>query len=773
MSSWPCKTAAYVTGNSGTTTNERPDDFGVYTNFPNTVTPRSTFFSSLYLRATEDQKVAEMENCLAQTKGWLELLYVKYKACITASGTKNDKDTCTTQKTTCDTAQHDFEISRCWWAVDHDFHCHSYVHCVETELAADKCKYLCRDVRALTERNKRDYETGERIQCLLESLFGTPNPSWAPDVTFDATNSTTWPLTPRQTNNTLLLTDDDATAEWVKFCHGESSAYTQAQVVSKFYFGGATAPTAAWAAAGVDVTNTSNVDITFDHILDYEKRYFDLKCTGDNNANDVAHASSRMFGLRLPIKTSGSPDVVYTLSEMTNVATATAVWDLNNYVKNPRTSSSPFGLGYADCTSGGLPNETNYNMTAGYLQTESGVFSVTNDASNQWCNEMVDLNTLKYSLNLQTQWTNFNDGAHGQTTAAAGSAWHANSAGNAYDGGVLYLTKQAQALGFSNHPSGGFDCTELPVPGETANCARGEISRYPYRGCWADVYRSDSLRVEVPFCDDGTITALSHASFFLGQVEDYESGGSTSKGCAAAYDRVNKAGALASSQTGCQADTSVTSWVQNSGSYFDTSGRHGNTNYDHADSIIGTCCVDYTGISGTAFSSNRDSTFDPNDSDGFREAYPDSSVAYTTYDCLGKYMFTHAEREAAFGSDKQVGNNYYGATSNADLTGFNTGDSGSVLGYWHPNNEYSDTFSAATVNTTGDLTSQTVTNLNDKNEWSISSDIQGYYKVVASTETLGTQCNLRALTGNTGSYERRGNTSKIASGSVGAVFSQS
>jgi len=392
---------------------------------------------------------------------------------------------------------------------------------------------------------------------------------------------------------------------------------------------------------------------------------------------------------------------------------------------------------------------------------------------------MVDFDTLKYSLNLQTQWADFDDGAHGQTAGnAAGSAWHANSAGAEFDGAVLYLTKTAYTDLSMNDTTGGlaggFDCTELPVPGETANCARGEISRYPHRGCFADVYRGDSLRVEVPFCDDGTITAKSHASYYLENVPQAMRTKNNVQvevsGCEAAL--VDPVNTLKTGQASCNADESVTSFTAASGGYFNISGSHGNTNYNHADSIIGTCCVDYDGVSSSLFADNRDSYFqaDSNiDDSRFREAFPSGSTAYNTYDCLGKYMFTHAEREAAFGSDKQVGNDYYGASTNADLAGFNSADTGSALGYWHKNQDYSDTFSRASVDSNGDLTSTDSNNLAAQNEWSISSDIQGYYKVVASTEVLGTQCSLRSLDAT--SY-RRGSGSKVATSSLDGVFSQ-
>merc|ERR1712060_34156 len=201
--------------------------------------PREDAFAPAYLRATTDIEVAEMENCLFQTKVWLEQLYSQYRKCVTehkqeynnankASEDKNAEGPCTTKRHECDKAQHDFEIARCWWAVDHDYHCTSYVNCVKQYFVDSyHCKTLCKDVREITARNKADYETGERIQCLLETLFGSVNPSYSTS-TYNASDDKTWPLRPRNANNTRLLetnkTDSDETAEWVKWCHGDDTA---------------------------------------------------------------------------------------------------------------------------------------------------------------------------------------------------------------------------------------------------------------------------------------------------------------------------------------------------------------------------------------------------------------------------------------------------------------------------------------------------------------------------------------------------------------------
>merc|ERR1719277_2603169 len=112
-------------------------------------------------------------------------------------------------------------------------------------------------------------------------------------------------------------------------------------------------------------------------------------------------------------------------------------------------------------------------------------------------------------------------------------------------------------------------------------------------------------------------------------------------------------------------------------------------------------------------------------------------------------MFTHAERESAFGSNMKIGHAYYetDSTANADF------NSGEANGYWHKNTDYASELrdldaygkdSNGASDATDAQKDAELLALNGKNEWSISSDIQGAYKVVASTDVLGTTCALRS-----------------------------
>lgn len=270
--------------------------------------------------------------------------------------------------------------------------------------------------------------------------------------------------------------------------------------------------------------------------------------------------------------------------------------------------------------------------------------------------------------------------------------------------------------------------------------------RYPYRECWVDVYRSDELRAEVPFCDipqknGGTETAtaqFSHASFF----------GKTT-GCKDSAKAPSTTLSSSSSLVSCSADMTVTNWdIDASGAFY--------SDFDHATSIIGTCCTnaEHADTKTTINQALTTAGVYDQTKGTYKEAIPDPDAAgnaYDEYSCDGKYMFTHAEREAAFGSDREVGHNYYSDVESNTFGGFNSfDDSGKALdsdGYWYKNNDYASEFqslSGAAQNTYAATTVASDSALQTKNEWSISSDIQGIYKVVASTDILGTTCTLRS-----------------------------
>jgi len=424
---------------------------------------------------------------------------------------------------------------------------------------------------------------------------------------------------------------------------------------------------------------------------------------------------SRMFGLRLPL---ASEDDTKTTTEL----------DLNDpdtakaYGKHPRQPGeygqpgvSPFGNGYADCKPGKFPQhngetDVTYIVKDGkYISLNAAEVPAYNNVApgfQQNCNEMTPFNDAEYSLKLQSQWDHFHSGLDSYTTSdLPGPAWHPKVA-EKFKGGVLYLSEKAEEVLRADdksksalHDGLPFDCTEVPVPGEKKLCSKTDILRYPFRQCWVDTYRSDSLRAVVPYCDisvtvDNVIketVSVSHASFY----------GPT--GC--------KGTDKTELKTSCAADEDVTTWHTDSNAFGYT-----HTSYKHdGNSIIGKCCQAQT---------------------SFFEAFPNVKEATSEYECENRYMFTHAEREAAFGSKDTLGNNYDDDVVE-DLPGFNTNDADSSLGYWYKNQGYAKEF-------TPDSGPVKTANLKTENAWSISSDIQGVYKVVASTDVLGTVCSLRA-----------------------------
>jgi len=127
-------------------------------------------FSDGYIRAAEDsQELKAMEECLDDTNDWLDFLYPKYDDC------RRVESECEDLVETCDTKQTVFQEAQCLYALDSNLQCQSFNQCKTTK--ATECQGKCGNIEMRSGARAADDETGQRLVCLLHTLFGAPNPS--------------------------------------------------------------------------------------------------------------------------------------------------------------------------------------------------------------------------------------------------------------------------------------------------------------------------------------------------------------------------------------------------------------------------------------------------------------------------------------------------------------------------------------------------------------------------------------------------------------------
>jgi len=136
--------------------------------------PDQPAFTDEYIQTDDDSKRHVMEDCLVKTKEWLDGLYPtydglypKYKAC------NRNKKTCDDKVPECDGLQHNFEQAREIYALDKNVHCNDFKTCWESRWSG--CKADCDAIAIRSAARAADNETGERLVCLLHTLFGEPD----------------------------------------------------------------------------------------------------------------------------------------------------------------------------------------------------------------------------------------------------------------------------------------------------------------------------------------------------------------------------------------------------------------------------------------------------------------------------------------------------------------------------------------------------------------------------------------------------------------------
>jgi len=132
--------------------------------------PQQLAFTDEYISADDgDDKLEVMEACLKLTKSWFDPLYDKYLSCSRSTST------CQSKVPECDNLQHTFEQARDLYAVDTNERCEGFNKCW-TEKSSE-CQTDCDAIAVRAAARAADNETGERLVCLLTTLFGKPDPS--------------------------------------------------------------------------------------------------------------------------------------------------------------------------------------------------------------------------------------------------------------------------------------------------------------------------------------------------------------------------------------------------------------------------------------------------------------------------------------------------------------------------------------------------------------------------------------------------------------------
>jgi len=132
-----------------------------------------------YIKA-DDSRLGEMEACLEKMKVWLDGLYPddpndstgglypRYEECDRVS------NGCEDNVAACDGKQGEFQQARCLYAMESNLRCDAFQTCYGD--ARDACVVDCDQIIIRAAARAADIETGQRLVCLLHTLFGERDP---------------------------------------------------------------------------------------------------------------------------------------------------------------------------------------------------------------------------------------------------------------------------------------------------------------------------------------------------------------------------------------------------------------------------------------------------------------------------------------------------------------------------------------------------------------------------------------------------------------------
>lgn len=123
-------------------------------------------FSDRSIKTDQEDQLAAMEQCLKTTKAWLDPLYRRYDQC------RRSAQECGDELATCKTLQQEFEDAHCQWKIEQGVECEGVDTCGQGD--TDRCTGVCADIKVRERYRNADNQTGLRLVCLLNVIFGTP-----------------------------------------------------------------------------------------------------------------------------------------------------------------------------------------------------------------------------------------------------------------------------------------------------------------------------------------------------------------------------------------------------------------------------------------------------------------------------------------------------------------------------------------------------------------------------------------------------------------------
>jgi len=128
--------------------------------------PESAFSDDNIKAAEDSQELQAMEDCLDDTKTWLDFLYPKYDNC------KRVETECEAKVLQCDQEQTKFQAAQCLYALESNLRCQQFKQCKDDQ--EQDCSTKCANIGMRSGARAADDETGQRLVCLLHTLFGEP-----------------------------------------------------------------------------------------------------------------------------------------------------------------------------------------------------------------------------------------------------------------------------------------------------------------------------------------------------------------------------------------------------------------------------------------------------------------------------------------------------------------------------------------------------------------------------------------------------------------------
>jgi len=128
--------------------------------------PDDAAFSDTSIKTDLEEQLAAMELCLKITKAWLDPLFDRYKNC------RSSARTCRDMLAKCKTKQNNFENAHCEWQETQDLKCFGVNDCGSED--TDHCQGVCERIELRERYRNADNETGQRLVCLLNVIFGEP-----------------------------------------------------------------------------------------------------------------------------------------------------------------------------------------------------------------------------------------------------------------------------------------------------------------------------------------------------------------------------------------------------------------------------------------------------------------------------------------------------------------------------------------------------------------------------------------------------------------------